>query len=136
MAVVKKAIRYLLYSIIGLLLAAIIVPRTPWYINRQKMQVQNALIEWCKLQPFPSALKETGLNISGGTFSRQFEFSFEIEPIALQQWFTNSEGLKQAIKKNLDNGFTRYNIKPKQATFCEIDINWAAGKVGILAYWS
>lgn len=100
----------------------------------------HTVMTWCRVAEFPANRTGEKIETKGSAATREFDVTFQASAAELTQWIAASPGLKEAASAPVSgpNGeqMTLYTIKPKDAAYCVVRINHAAGVVEIKAYWS
>lgn len=131
----KRWLRLGIYAVLGLVMAAAIVPRTPWYKEHERAKAREVLQQWCRLDAFPEQRSAESMHMIDNLMSPSFTYAFVAAPEALAAWQAASPGFKDA-RAELSGQTRRFSIKPFKAQRCQVAIDQQTGLVSIEASWS
>jgi hypothetical protein len=123
-------------AIVLLIVAALIPSVYFWWGYQDRQSALTCIQEWGRLAPFPKTARNVQIETTGGMFTRGFRASFQGTPKEIEQWLSESPGIRDATAEE-DGAGTRYNIRAGGgATHAEATVDSEHTNVSIRVYWS
>ena len=79
----------------------------PW----QRADAIEAALEWGDLADLPDNAEDISIGTEGSMFTREFIIEFNCDKKAIEEWISQSNGLRGAAIHNGDNGVISYRVR-------------------------
>lgn len=104
-------------------------------LHRQSMI--DCSLEWGQLAPFPKEITDFTIRTQGSMFTRTFIGSFTTSPDIIESWLGQSVGVRDGKTEKLEDGSTKYLLKPGSgAAYGEVIVSPDRKQVSFKIAWS